>query len=133
MVFIDDVEFRGYEWTTITFDEFDDGWGSYESGGKKISIVSYPYHTIGGYAVKFRYDSIESKASFFHHSNHDVTPFSIICVRFWFKVFLLDENGIFLLEYSSDGGNNWNIVKKLSPLFQTDYKEEFFFYKQKSS
>ena len=89
--------------TIITFDDFEDNWGSYESGGNDALIVIF--HARGGHAAKIRDGSVAINASFFHHSNHDVTQFNILSVHLWFKALNLKGNKYFVLEYSSDGGN----------------------------
>jgi len=124
-VYIDDIEFAGLTtWTVITFDDFENGWGNFESGGNDAFIVNY--HSRGGHSVRLRDGSSPTEASFLHQSNHDVTLFNILRVHFWYKALNLDgiENENFLLDYSSDGGENWNTIKIMTNVPFNNYREE---------
>merc|ERR1711933_22833 len=111
-------------WTTITFDDFESGWGNYESGGSYASIVTF--HSRRGHSVRVRGGSIATEASFFHNNNHDVTLFNTLRIHFSFNALNVDsnENENLLLEYSSDGGENWNTIKIWKSFVLGVYHEE---------
>lgn len=100
-------------WETITYDDFETGWGSFAGGGAdadRIEGKQLKHIHQGQAALRIRNGSSSSYVS--HATNHDVSDYSDLRVSFWFRPRRTERNESFVLEYSSDGGKTWAIVKR---------------------
>jgi hypothetical protein len=98
-------------WTTITYDDFETGWGNFVSGGYDSSLKSssnFPHQGISSARIQ---DDSGDASSILHASSHDVSGYVDLRVSFWFYAVGLSTNEDFFLEYSSDGGSTWQIVE----------------------
>jgi len=111
-------------WTTITYDNFDNGWGSYESGyesGSDKVIISNKQPHSGDFSARIS-GSFREKASFMHKTLHDVTSFDTLRVNFWYYTKNLDVNDkIFIHYYNS---THWKMLEKYE--FGVDFFNDIF-------
>lgn len=78
----------------------------------------------GEAALRLRDDSgVDS--SVFQYQNHDVTGYSDIRISFWFYPRSMGNTDGFFLEYSSDGGASWTVMKDYRKGRDFD-KEQFY-------
>jgi len=115
-------------WSTITYDDFESGWGSFADGGSdaaRIANVDQSYIHQGSAGLRIR-DGTGVEASVYQNEDHDVRGYSNLRVSFWFKARSMDNiNERFFLEYSSNGGSDWSIVKTWAR--SIDFENEVFY------
>ena len=120
------TETTGGTWEKISFDDFEDGWGSFARtelpGGKPDASRVTPFNTRqqeylprNSAALRIR-DNSGIDSSVFQYQDHDVTAYSNLRVSFWYTPRSMEQDEDFFLEYSSDGGSNWIKIKT----FQND-------------
>lgn len=98
---------------TITFDDFESGFGNSnfaDGGGDSRVVSSSTYAHQGSYALLLR-DNSGVASSAYSKSDHDVSGYSQLQVSFWYMTSGMETGEDFLLEYSSDGGASWSVVK----------------------
>jgi hypothetical protein len=111
----------GGTWRVITHDTFDLGtMGNYTTVGDRDaqlswnSVFSQPVGSNAPppqWSFVIRDNSLE-KSSFFHTLNHNVTLYTDLRVSFRFYARTLANSEDFFVEYSSNGGASWSIVKQ---------------------
>lgn len=97
-------------WTTITYDDFESGMGSFTSGGSNMSLHAGEYSHQGTYSANIQ-DGNSTESSFFHTLGHDVSGFTNLEVEFWFTaegMNKIDEG--FLIQYWD--GSSWLTVAR---------------------
>eukprot|EP00586_Coscinodiscus_wailesii_P006929 CAMPEP_0172488444 /NCGR_PEP_ID=MMETSP1066-20121228/17953_1 /TAXON_ID=671091 /ORGANISM="Coscinodiscus wailesii, Strain CCMP2513" /LENGTH=592 /DNA_ID=CAMNT_0013255651 /DNA_START=72 /DNA_END=1850 /DNA_ORIENTATION=+ len=107
------------EWVDITVDDFESGWGSFESNGKDSFWCSYDssnsdcrndkykdYAHSGVAAVRIQDTGM--KSSFSHMNTHDVTSCHELRIQFSFCAYEIEENEEFYVDYYD--GVQWGIV-----------------------
>lgn len=93
----------------ITYDDFESGFGNFAGGGGDSRVVSEYAHQ-GSQSLQLR-DNSGNASSAYSKVNHDVTKYSELGVEFWFYGLSMETHEDFVLEYSSNGGSTWDIVK----------------------
>ena len=98
------------EWTELTYDDFESGWGSYTDGGKDCSL--YTSTTLGhqGANAANIQDNSGVSSSFYYTNGVDVnTPGYIqIKVEFWFTALKIESGEDFQVQYYD--GSDWHTV-----------------------
>ncbi len=72
-------------WQTLTYDDFEDGWGNYTDGGRDCGIVDWYKHQ-GDYSAIIRnkcWDEEETDTSFYLTNGIDITGYTSIKLDFW--------------------------------------------------
>ena len=86
-------------WTTITYDDFESGWGSFtEVRRSRDASRTNKQSCKGSYSLRIR-DNSGDDSSVFHTSNHDVSAFADLRVSFQFYALSMESNEDFFLEY----------------------------------
>jgi len=101
----------GGQWETITYDDFESGWGSFVDGGSdcRRSARDATYAHQGSYCVRLRDNT--STSVFTHGGSYDVTGYVDLEVEFWYRAESMDNsNEDFWVQYSSNGGSSWQTV-----------------------
>jgi hypothetical protein len=103
-------------WTTITYDDFESGFGNYMTAPNipedPDAVIETTFPCSNSAAVRLRWDNAAS-SSIFHRTNQDCTSYSWLKVTFQFQ---LDPNSKYdhldslFLELSLDGGNDYYVV-----------------------
>ena len=98
-------------WTTLTYDDFESGWGSFTDGGSACYLYTggdYAYE--GDNAAEIR-DNLGIDSSFYYTNEIDVnTPgYDQIKIDFWFKAISMDAaHEDFWVQYYD--GSTWHTV-----------------------
>jgi len=95
-------------WQTITFDDFESGWGSFTDGGGDCSRYTSGTYAHQGSAALDIQDNSGGASSFFHTAGHDVSGFSNLEVEFWFYAVSMDKVEDFWVQYFD--GSTWQTV-----------------------
>lgn len=114
-------------WKTITYDDFEKGWGSFIDGGSDAARVYDKQHKHihqGKAALRIRDNSSSSTVS--QRKNNDVTSYSDLRVSFWFIPRGMGVGESFVFEYSSNKGKTWTLVKRWV-VDGTVYRNERFY------
>jgi hypothetical protein len=102
-------------WTNITFDDFESGLGTFSSGGSDAKHETKQTKNIknGTGAALIRDDSSTSviRQPAEGQDPFDVSGFSELRVSFWFITRSFSGSQSFHLEYTSNGGDSWIMVK----------------------
>lgn len=93
-------------WHLITFDDFEHGWGNFRDGGADSKLITLEN---GYHAARIRDDEKESILPLRETKN--LTQFRALRVNFLLVPDELEPGDMLLLEYSSDGGSAWQIIK----------------------
>jgi alkaline phosphatase len=99
------------EWTELTYDDFESGWGNYTDGGGDCSLYAAgAYAHQGSHAADVQ-DNGGTASSFFYTNGVDVhTPgYTQIKVEFWFYAVSMETGEDFWLQYYD--GSAWRTVK----------------------
>jgi len=99
------------EWTELTYNDFESGWGNYTDGGVDCSLyVAGTYAHQGSSAADVQ-DNSGTASSFFYTNGVDVhTPgYTQIKVEFWFYAVSMETGEDFWLQYYD--GSTWRTVK----------------------
>jgi hypothetical protein len=115
-------------WSTITFDDFESGWGSFmrasdtkDAKRQKWNAKQGPFIYQGLYALRIK-DNEWEKSSVYHRASYDVREYSKLRVKFSFCARSMESREDFYLEYSDDGGTSWNVVRHFE--HQTDFDND---------
>jgi hypothetical protein len=93
-------------WHLITFDDFENGWGNFRDGGADSKLITLEN---GNRVARIRDDKKESILPLKEPKN--VTQLRALRVNFLLVPNELELGDMLLLEYSSDGGSAWQIIK----------------------
>jgi len=102
------TEPAGGGWQTITFDDFESGWGAYADGGGDCSRYTGGTYAHQGSAALDIQDNSGTASSFFHAAGHDVTGYTDLEVEFWFYARSMDKVEDFWVQYWD--GSTWQTV-----------------------
>jgi hypothetical protein len=119
--------FTGDQWTTLTYDDFEDGFGNYSDGGGDCDLYTGgTYAHQGSNAAEIR-DDAGDESAFFHTSGLDVhTPsYKCIKVEFWFQTQGFSGSYDFFVEYFD--GTTWQQVANY--VYNTDFQNGVFYHK----
>ncbi len=96
-------------WVTITYDDFEGGWGNYTDGGGDCSLyTSGTYAHQGSNAADIQ-DNSGVASSFYHTNGYDVSGYSDLEVEFWYEPVSMDRTGEdFWVQYYD--GSTWQTV-----------------------
>jgi hypothetical protein len=98
-------------WVTLTYDDFESGWGSYSDGGRDCSRYTSGTHAWQGVAALDIQDNSGVGSSFYYTNGVDVhTPgYTQIEIEFYFKAISMDNsNEDFWVQYYD--GSTWYTV-----------------------
>ncbi|SMC50126.1 Fibronectin type III domain-containing protein [Desulfocicer vacuolatum DSM 3385] len=97
------------QWTVLTQDNFESGWGSYVDGGGDCSRTSTKYSHQGSYAAQIR-DNSGTVSSFYSAQgvNLDGPGYTELKIEFWFYPRSMESGEDFFVEYYD--GTRWHTV-----------------------
>ncbi len=95
-------------WTTITFDNFETGMGSYTDGG--LDMVRYTGTTYAhqGAAAANIQDNSGTRSSFYHSAGKNVSAYTELQIEFWFYAVSMESGEDFWVQYYN--GSSWQTV-----------------------
>jgi len=96
-------------WERITFDDFESGWGNFRDGGADSKLIPVFDGDVSNQVARIRCCGQSSILPM--NQTQDVSPYKALRVTFWVTADGLEVGDTLLLEYSSDGGSVWNIVR----------------------
>jgi FlaG/FlaF family flagellin (archaellin) len=115
------------DWITLTYDDFEEGFGNYSDGGGDCSLYTSgdTYVHQGSNAADIQDDSGDA-SSFYYTYGIDVdTPgYTCITIGFWFKCHGLKDGQDFFVEYYD--GAIWQAVASF--VAGTDFVNDQFYY-----
>jgi hypothetical protein len=116
------------DWVTISFEDFEDGIGKWESGGPDSKRVTDSTYAHSGKASLRLRDNSGRKSSASLRQSFSAEEYDELRVTFWFITKGFNQTWkAFYLDISNDGGSSWERVK------EWDYKRQFendIFYKK---
>jgi hypothetical protein len=116
------------EWTELTYDDFESGWGNFTSGGTDcMRYIGGTYAHEGNCAADIQ-DNSGVGSSFYHTNGIDVhtSGYTQIKVEFWFYAKSMDNsNEDFWVQYYD--GATWHTVATYA--VQTDFNNNQFYFK----
>ncbi len=98
------------EWTELSYDDFESGWGNYTDGGRDCKrYTGGPYAHQGSYAADIQ-DNSGTLSSFYYTNGIDVdTPgYTQIKIEFWFYPRSMESGEDFWVQYYD--GSTWHTV-----------------------
>ena len=95
-------------WTTITYDDFESGMGSYTDGGGDMSRYTGGTYAHQGSAAADIQDNTGTASSFYHTGSYDVSGYTSLEVEFWFYAVSMEANEDFWVQYYD--GATWQTV-----------------------
>ena len=122
-----DNNWTGDDWTTLTYDDFEAGFGNYTDGGGDCSLYTGgTYAHQGSNAADIQGNSGDA-SSFYHTTGIDVdtADYTLIKVDFWFYATGLANGEDFWVQYYD--GSSWNIVADFDA--GTDFVNDQFYHK----
>lgn len=98
------------DWTTLTYDDFEEGFGNYSDGGEDCSLYTGGAYAHQGSNTADIQDNSGDLSSFYHISGIDVDSpgYTSIKVDFWFYAVNMDSGYDFWIQYFD--GNDWYII-----------------------
>ncbi len=98
------------EWTVITYDDFESGWGNYTDGGGDCYLYTGGTYAHQGSNAADIQDNSGVASSFYHTLGYDVSGYAELKVDFWFMAVSMDNsNEDFWLQYYD--GSSWQTVE----------------------
>ncbi len=115
------------EWTELTYDDFEAGWGNYSDGGFDCSLYTSTTHAHQGKNAADIQDNSGTGSSFYYTNGVDVdTPGYIqLKIEFWFKTISMESGEDFWVQYHD--GTTWHTVA--SYVSGTDFNNDTFYNK----
>lgn len=95
-------------WTTITYDDFESGMGSYTDGGADMSRYTGGTYAWQGAAAADIQDNSGTASSFYHTAGKNVTAYNTLEVEFYFIAVSMETNEDFWVQYYN--GSTWSTV-----------------------
>jgi subtilisin family serine protease len=95
-------------WTTITYDNFETGWGSYTDGGADCSRYTGGTYAWEGSAAIDIQDNSGTPSSFYHTGTYNVTSYNTLEVEFYFIAVSMESGEDFWVQYYN--GSSWVTV-----------------------
>lgn len=107
---------------TITYDDFESDYGNFTGGGVNCTRYYGEFAHQGSCAMDLQDNTTTSVMT--STEGHDVSLFTYMEVDFWFMMVQLEAGEDFWLQYSSDGGANWETVAawRVTPGLQDNNK-----------
>lgn len=97
-------------WTQLTYDDFEVNFGNYTDGGANCSRYTAVDNAHHGRAAINIQASGDPSASFYHTAGLNVSAYSQLKVEFWYYAVGMEAGESFVVEYSANGGANWQTV-----------------------
>jgi hypothetical protein len=115
------------EWTELTYDDFESGWGSYTDGGRDCKRYTGGTYAHQGTCAANIQDNSGTTSSFYYTNGVDVdTPdFTQIKVEFWFYAKNMVSGEDFWLQYYD--GSTWRTVASYA--MGSDFSNNVFYNK----
>jgi PKD repeat protein len=98
----------GGTWTTITYDDFESGMGSFTDGGSDMSRYTGGTYAWQGSAAADIQDNSGVASSFYHTAGYNVTGYQTLEVEFYFVAISMENNEDFWVQYYN--GSAWQTV-----------------------
>jgi PKD repeat protein len=98
----------GGSWVTITYDDFEGGFGHYTDGGGDCALYSGGTYAHQGIRAADIQDNSGTASSFYHTSSYNVSGYTELEVEFWFYAVSMDRNEDFWVQYYD--GSAWRTV-----------------------
>jgi len=97
-------------WITLTYDDFEDGFGNYTIGGGDCLLYTGGTYAHQGSNAADIQDNSGDNSAFYHTSGIDVdtADYTSIKVDFWFYTVSMPSGGDFWVQYYD--GSSWNVV-----------------------
>ncbi len=95
-------------WTTITYDDFESGWGHYTDGGADCSRYTGGTYAWEGYAAIDIQDNSGTASSFYHTTGYNVSGYTELEVEFYFIAISMESGEDFWVQYYN--GSSWQTV-----------------------
>ena len=97
------------QWTVLTLDDFESGWGSYVDGGGDCALSSTKYAHQGKVAAQIR-DNSGTASSFYSakEMNLDAPGYTELKIEFWYYPYSMESKENFLVEYYD--GSQWQTL-----------------------
>jgi len=95
-------------WVTITYDDFESGWGSYTDGGGDCARYTGGTYAWEGNAAIDIQDNSGVSSSFYHTTGYDVSGFTELEVDFYFVAVSMEYYEDFWVQYYD--GSTWQTV-----------------------
>jgi len=112
-------------WVTITYDDFESGWGNYTDGGGDCYLYTSGTRAHQGSNAGGIQDNSGTSSSFYHTGSHDVSAFTDLEVEFWFYANSMENNEDFWVQYFD--GSSWRTVASYAR--GTDFNNNVFYNK----
>jgi len=95
-----------HQWTTLTYDDFEDGFGNYEPGGDDCLLYSgASYIAHNGWRAANIQNNSGVASSFYLTNPIDITGYNAITIDFWMNAYSMEKNEKYVLEYYD--GTQW--------------------------
>jgi PKD repeat protein len=111
------------EWTVITYDDFESGWGSYSDGGGDCSRYTRGTYAHQGNAALDIQDNSGVASSFYHTVGYNVSGYTELEVEFWFYAVSMESGEDFWVQYYD--GSTWRTVATYAR--GTDFNNNTFY------
>lgn len=101
---------RSQDWTELTYDEFESGWGNFRDGGadaRRASTAAFAHQ--GQYSLAIQDNSPSSYVQYSTGIDVDTPGYTEIKIEFWFKGISMEKNEDFWVRYFD--GTRWHTVK----------------------
>jgi PKD repeat protein len=97
------------EWETITYDDFEGGFGNYTDGGGDCYLYTSGTYAHQGSNAAGIQDNSGVASSFYHTNGHDVSGYTELEVDFWYIAISMDRSTEdFWLQYYD--GSSWQTI-----------------------
>ena len=115
------------QWTVLTQDDFESGWGSYVDGGGDCTRYSGSYAHQGTYAAQIR-DNSGTSSSFYSAQgvNLDGAGYTELKIEFWFYPRSMESGEDFFVEYYD--GTQWHAVANY--VAGSDFSNNSFYHEE---
>lgn len=113
------------EWTQLTYDDFEAGWGNYTDGGFDCSLYTSGTHAHQGQNAANIQDDSGEGSSFYTTNGIDVATANYVQIKieFWFKTISMESGKSFWVQYYD--GTTWHTVA--SYVAGTDFNDDTFY------
>ncbi|MEZ4647596.1 MAG: PKD domain-containing protein [Candidatus Eisenbacteria bacterium] len=98
----------GGGFTTITYDDFESGMGSYTDGGADMSRYTGGTYAWQGNAAADIQDNSGVASSFYHTAGYNVSAYNTLEVEFYFRAVSMENGEDFWVQYFD--GSTWQTV-----------------------
>jgi PKD repeat protein len=114
------------EWTVITYDDFEGGWGTYTDGGGDCALYTGGTYAHQGTNAADIQDNSGVASSFYHTAGYNVSGYTELEVDFWFVAVSMDNsNEDFWVQYYD--GATWRTVATYAR--SIDFDNNVFYHK----